>query len=90
MGSGNKLLKCSGGTRILQFMVEINIFDFICRPLMLFKDHMVPGWATITSWYYFVIRELINLISGHLPLRGHIVSKRFYWYRNIYEEQPKG
>lgn len=53
MGTGNKLLKCSGGTRILQFMVETNIFNFIRRPLIFLKDHMVLGWATMTSWYYF-------------------------------------
>lgn len=40
MGTGNKLLQCSGGTRILQFIVEINVFNFILRSLMLFKDHM--------------------------------------------------
>lgn len=47
MGAGNKQLQCSGGTRVLQFIVEINVFDFILRSLMLFKDPMVLDWATI-------------------------------------------
>lgn len=76
MGAGNKLLKCSGGTRILQFMIEINIFDFMRRTLMLFKDHMVLDGATMTSWYFFSRAWINELNFWAFTFKGGILFQR--------------
>lgn len=58
---------------------------------MLFKALMILSGATLTSWFYFIHASIdeLNFWAFTVKGGGHVLLRRLYWDRNIYEEQPE-